>query len=649
MAYGDLVEDGHIPGLLVHPDWYEPRHPQETPVDASDSEALWHPAPELSEDGGTAIALLTATWSPAPVDETVDSGLLTATTYTLTAAGGYAGYSYQFNLLGGSGQVAIEAQSANTLKLRVGISAGTYPVIVVGTVTDTLGQQTSAAFSVSLVLNVPLPLTLDAYIAALLPTHWWKLQNTGAPTTLTDAGSGPAITPVDTGTHMTQRGGPDNFSRSIFFDQFLNGFEAAANPGTASSGSVCFLFRNNPQILISTTIGPALLFEDVTGNRQITIGFAGYDGASTGRLSVGFYGVPTNWRQVYDTTGLFPGDNNWHVCAFTFDGVGTPKIYLDSVQRTTTSNTLGGSAPPINTWLGDGFVRNRVNVGGGVAFNDEIAGFLAHVFMIDNVIMSTAQMADMVALVNNGTYTAAITALTPYRNFLLDEASGPSTDTGSAGVSATDVSFPSRNNTGAELNGGTGDKAITFNGVTTALALNGTPGTATTGSIALVAKISSANPAAAKWFLDFVQTVAQEPTNPGRLSLRMTSAGVLELFISKTGVSGSRTRTFTGTNVKDNIVHSFIVTQRGDGTGPHVFIDGVELTTFSDATAGTVPGLNSWWDTLGSGLNNGLAYEARALTPFTNMKAYQVTTFDTTILSDAQVLALHSRICATTY
>lgn len=48
MKYRDLVEDGHIPGLLVHPDWWEPKHPQEIPVDVTDAVALFRPAPELS-------------------------------------------------------------------------------------------------------------------------------------------------------------------------------------------------------------------------------------------------------------------------------------------------------------------------------------------------------------------------------------------------------------------------------------------------------------------------------------------------------------------------------------------------------------------------------------------------------------------------
>lgn len=52
MRYKDLVEDGHVPGLLVHPDWYEPRHPQELPIDTSDAVALWRPAPEKSVPDG---------------------------------------------------------------------------------------------------------------------------------------------------------------------------------------------------------------------------------------------------------------------------------------------------------------------------------------------------------------------------------------------------------------------------------------------------------------------------------------------------------------------------------------------------------------------------------------------------------------------
>ena len=52
MRYRDLVEDGHVPGLLVHPDWWEPKHPQETPPRLDDPVALYRPAPEISIPAG---------------------------------------------------------------------------------------------------------------------------------------------------------------------------------------------------------------------------------------------------------------------------------------------------------------------------------------------------------------------------------------------------------------------------------------------------------------------------------------------------------------------------------------------------------------------------------------------------------------------
>lgn len=52
MRYRDLVEDGHIEGLLVHPDWWEPKHPQEIPVTVTDPIALYRPAPEISIEAG---------------------------------------------------------------------------------------------------------------------------------------------------------------------------------------------------------------------------------------------------------------------------------------------------------------------------------------------------------------------------------------------------------------------------------------------------------------------------------------------------------------------------------------------------------------------------------------------------------------------
>ena len=47
MRRADMVVDGQT-GLLVHPGWWEPKHPQETLADVSESMPGFTPAPELS-------------------------------------------------------------------------------------------------------------------------------------------------------------------------------------------------------------------------------------------------------------------------------------------------------------------------------------------------------------------------------------------------------------------------------------------------------------------------------------------------------------------------------------------------------------------------------------------------------------------------
>lgn len=47
MMRADMVEDGYLRGLLVHPDWYDPYHPQERPFDPDEGIAIYRPAPDL--------------------------------------------------------------------------------------------------------------------------------------------------------------------------------------------------------------------------------------------------------------------------------------------------------------------------------------------------------------------------------------------------------------------------------------------------------------------------------------------------------------------------------------------------------------------------------------------------------------------------
>ena len=350
MAYGDLVEDGHIPGLLVHPDWYEPRHPQETPVDASDSEALWHPAPELSEDGGTAIALLTATWSPAPVNETVDIGQLTATTYTLTAAGGYAPYTYQFAKVSGNAGITIEAQSANTIKLRVAASVGTYPVSILGTVTDNLGQTKSAQFSVSLTANNPLPATLALYIAQLAPQHLWKWDEAIGflPDTINDTGSvGNVDLTMAAPTSWTDSNpGPDtlNSTKSMAFETLASTnvtFTGGASAmGSSAIGSFVFFLKRTGIDPIATHSFFITESAPVTDKIYMSVG-----GLGGSRLpEIGFVPTPGNGKWFYTTADPFTTNNTWQCVVFVQDGV-SPKIYVNGTLRALSTGSQGTSAP----------------------------------------------------------------------------------------------------------------------------------------------------------------------------------------------------------------------------------------------------------------------------------------------------------------
>jgi len=66
MRYRDLVEDGHVPGLLVHPDWWEPKHPQLGPFrKVIDAEALRNARPDRVEPLDVYVCVPTVE-QPAP-------------------------------------------------------------------------------------------------------------------------------------------------------------------------------------------------------------------------------------------------------------------------------------------------------------------------------------------------------------------------------------------------------------------------------------------------------------------------------------------------------------------------------------------------------------------------------------------------------
>lgn len=50
--YKESVSDGQYPGLRVHADCREEKHPSEKPFVADDAVALLHPAPDIDDDSG---------------------------------------------------------------------------------------------------------------------------------------------------------------------------------------------------------------------------------------------------------------------------------------------------------------------------------------------------------------------------------------------------------------------------------------------------------------------------------------------------------------------------------------------------------------------------------------------------------------------
>src|SRR5208282_279328 len=79
MMRRDMIEDGYLRGLLVHPDWWDPFHPQERPFDPDEGIAIYKPAPDLMPTpnspilaGSRTSAVTTLTWTqPDPPGSTV--------------------------------------------------------------------------------------------------------------------------------------------------------------------------------------------------------------------------------------------------------------------------------------------------------------------------------------------------------------------------------------------------------------------------------------------------------------------------------------------------------------------------------------------------------------------------------------------------
>ena len=65
MLLRNMVADGYYPNLIVDPEWYEPKHPQESLPSVRDPVSLFRPAPDQDQSNATIRFR---------ADETVSSG-----------------------------------------------------------------------------------------------------------------------------------------------------------------------------------------------------------------------------------------------------------------------------------------------------------------------------------------------------------------------------------------------------------------------------------------------------------------------------------------------------------------------------------------------------------------------------------------------
>lgn len=114
----DLVVDGQIPGLLVAPDWYEPKHPQEIPPHVDDPIAI---SPSVPDDPPPTEG----TPAPAPVEVplalfmSVNPIVEAGGSSTALVTGGTAPFVFEFEWVGTPDPALAFSVDGNTVTVTV--------------------------------------------------------------------------------------------------------------------------------------------------------------------------------------------------------------------------------------------------------------------------------------------------------------------------------------------------------------------------------------------------------------------------------------------------------------------------------------------------------------------------------------------------
>lgn len=590
----DMLEDGQVPGLLVAKDWWEPRHPQEFPVDAGESMAIYRPSPDES-DGGTPIPLLTASWAPAPVDEAIDIGGSGAQVYTLSASGGAAPYSYLMYTLSGS-PVQVEPLSANTFRFIApdGAAAGTYSITVVGRVTDAIGFQAAASFQVEITLA---PSTFGAVMALLAPDHWWKL-NDDYDATFADSGFGPD--PINNGTGLNdQLGRTAPGMRVGETPQHLAINNAGGNASYVTLASVFpshttgSIFAIKRWRRLNAPNDSSVISQ---GNSTAAQG-AGIRVTSTGEVQVYVDRPAGNMRVTTDAPVYDTDDREWHQIGAVQPGDGTgPKIYIDGALVASTLSLTGSSTA--DDWFDDipSATVTRIGSFGGVAAGSFLRGQMSDVAVWIDRLLSASDFADLYTTSIGGTvvsfYDYVKVNLNPLIWLTMVDRSNPNVaivEAGRTTLTQASHSFPSEptfRNAGPL----TVDPDYAFGGGQAFLLDHGLPpGSRTTGTF--IAFFRSSSFAGYRVLADYYDSA-----NSNTEFFRFEIENSLFQAHIQSGSGNSYKVQISGLTLAVDNWHMAAVVQPGDGGGFRMFIDGVrysggDLTVTGPSGSATV---NDW-------------------------------------------------------
>jgi hypothetical protein len=192
-----------------------------------------------------------------------------------------------------------------------------------------------------------------------------------------------------------------------------------------------------------------------------------------------------------------------------------------------------------------------------------------------------------------------VATLTPYRHFKFNENTS-TINTVDSGVRAVD---------GQHVNAAMSNQAVTSNAdalnkgaqyvaassyYTNTLANVFDPAGSDIGALFAVFNCSAGS-SALMYLMDAARPSGS--TSRATISINLTS-GIMNMFIFTVASTDYRYRQWETRNFHDGLDHFVAIVNRGDGTGMHMYCDGVEDTTVTNGTAGADPGLNAFLKTV---------------------------------------------------